>query len=90
MVKHSMKVELQVNLYTGTVLTQNIVTPQLLTILVLKFETVHLTRLSGKFHPRYLPVAFTCPENTTKVANTGRLKFFALKYHRNIIKLTLK
>ena len=44
-------------------------------------------RLGGKFQPRYLPVEFTGPENTPKVANTGKywsIEFFALKYHRNV------
>ena len=44
--------------------------------------------LGGKFHPRYLPVAFTGLENTPQVANTGKLNFFALKYPRPLNTLT--
>ena len=40
-------------------------------------------RLGGKFHPRYLPVAFAGLENTPQVANTGKYRqieiFLALK-----------
>ena len=53
----------------------------------------YFPRLGGKFHPRYLPVAFTGIYRSGKysssgkyrqIPNTGKLNFFALKSSRNL------
>ena len=38
-------------------------------------KSFRYARLGSKFHPQYLPAAFTGLENTPQVANTGKFNF---------------